>query len=56
MALTMLKLEETIDAAEGREIKRAMAVKMVLLGFKTKDICGLIGSLRCVCQQMEDYR
>ena len=32
----MLKLEEIIDAAEGREIKRAIAVKMVLLGFKTR--------------------
>jgi putative transposase len=42
MALTMLKLEEIIDAAEGREIKRAIAVKMVLLGFKTKDICDLL--------------
>jgi hypothetical protein len=38
----MLKLEEIIDAAEGREIKRAIAVKMVLLGFKTKDICDLL--------------
>ncbi len=42
MALIMLKLEEIIDAAEGREIKRAIAVKMVLLGFKTKDICDLL--------------
>ena len=38
----MLKLEEIIDAAEGREIKRAIAVKMLLLGFKTKDICDLL--------------
>ncbi len=38
----MLKLEEIIDSAEGREIKRAIAVKMVLLGFKTKDICDLL--------------
>ena len=38
----MLKLEEIIDAAEGREIKKAIAVKMVLLGFKTKDICDLL--------------
>ncbi len=38
----MLKLEEIIDAAEGREIKRAIAVKMILLGFKTKDICDLL--------------
>ena len=27
---------------EGREIKRAIAVKMVILGFKTKDICDLL--------------
>jgi len=33
-----MKLEEIIDAPEGREIKRALAVKMVRLGFKTKDI------------------
>lgn len=38
----MLKLEEIIDAPEGREIKRAIAVKMVILGFETKDICDLL--------------
>jgi putative transposase len=38
----MLKLEEIIDAPEGREIKRAIAVKMVILDFKTKDICDLL--------------
>ena len=38
----MLKLEEIIDSPEGREIKRALAVKMVLHGFKTKDICDLL--------------
>ncbi len=40
----MLKSEEIIDAAEGREIKRerAIAVKMVLLGFKTKGTCDLL--------------
>ncbi len=37
-----MKLEEIIDAPEGREIKRALAVKMVRLGFKTKDICDLL--------------
>ncbi len=37
----MLKFEEIIDAVEGREIERAIAVKMVILGFKTKDICDL---------------
>ena len=39
----MLKLKEIIDAAEGREIKKAIPVKMVSLGFKTKDICDLLG-------------
>lgn len=38
----MLKLEAIIDAPEGREIKRAIAVKMVVLGFKTKDICDVL--------------
>ena len=38
----MLKLEEIIDAAEGREIKRAIAVKMVILGLKIKDIGDLL--------------
>ena len=38
----MLKLEAIIDAPEGREIKRAIAVKMVMLGFKTKDICDVL--------------
>jgi len=31
----MLKLEEMIDVPEGREIKRVIAVKMIILGFKT---------------------
>mgnify|MGYP007050477027 CR=1 FL=1 len=39
--LITLKLEEIIDAAEGREIKIAIAAKMLMLEFKTKDICGL---------------
>ena len=39
----MLTLEVIIDAPEGREIKRAIAVKMVVLGFKTKDICDVLG-------------
>ena len=37
-----MELEEIIDAPEGREIKRALAVKMVRLDFKTKDICDLL--------------
>ncbi|MBF0121668.1 MAG: helix-turn-helix domain-containing protein, partial [Desulfobacterales bacterium] len=38
----MLKLEDIIDSKEGREIKRAIATKMVLQGFDTKDICKLL--------------
>ena len=38
----MLKLEEIIDVPEGREIKRAIAVKMIILGFKTQDICDVL--------------
>lgn len=38
----MSKLEDIIDVPEGREIKRVIAVKMVDLGFKTKDICDLL--------------
>lgn len=38
----MLTLEEMIDAKAGREIKRAVAVKMALQGFQTKDICELL--------------
>ncbi len=38
----MLTLEAMIEAKEGREIKRAVAVKMALQGFQTKDICELL--------------
>lgn len=38
----MLKLEEIIDAPEGREIKRALAIKMNMLGFTKKDICDVL--------------
>ena len=38
----MLKLEEMIDVPEGREIKRAIAVKMIILGFKAQDICDVL--------------
>jgi len=38
----MLKLEDIIDAKEGREIKRALAAKMVLEGFETHIICKLL--------------
>lgn len=39
----MLKLDEIIDFPEGRETKRAIAVKMVIQGFEVKDICSLLG-------------
>ena len=35
----MLTLKNIIDTGDSREIKRALAVKMVILGFKVKDIC-----------------
>ena len=38
----MLDLEDIIDAPEGLEIKRALAVKMILHDFKTKEICSLL--------------
>ena len=38
----MLTLEDIIDAPQGREIKRAIAVKMNALGFKTIDICEVL--------------
>ena len=37
-----MKLEDSIDSKEGREVKRAVAVKMVLLGFKTQEICDVL--------------
>jgi putative transposase len=39
----MLTLEEIIDFPEGRETKRAIAVKMIIQGFEVKDICSLLG-------------
>ncbi|MGC1951377.1 MAG: winged helix-turn-helix domain-containing protein [Gammaproteobacteria bacterium] len=41
--LAMLTLDDIIDVPEGREIKRAIAVKMNALGFKTTDICDALG-------------
>jgi len=38
----MLTIEEIIDSKEGKEIKRALAVKMFLTGFETNDICELL--------------
>ena len=38
----MLKLEDIIDAKEGRAIKRALAAKMVLEGFEISTICKLL--------------
>ena len=38
----MLRLEDIIDSKDGRELKRAIAVKMILQGFKTGDICDLL--------------
>lgn len=38
----MSSLDEMIDSPKGLEIKRALAVKMILQDFKTKDICTLL--------------
>lgn len=38
----MFDLEDIIGAPEGLEIKRALAVKMIIHNFKTKDICSLL--------------
>ncbi|MCK7580919.1 MAG: helix-turn-helix domain-containing protein [Chromatiales bacterium] len=38
----MFTLEGIIDSKAGREIKRAIAVKMVSQGFLTTDICDLL--------------
>jgi putative transposase len=36
-------MEDIIGSKEGREIRRALAAKMSLRGFSTKDICELLG-------------
>ena len=38
----MLNLDDIIDSLDGLEIKRALAVKMILHDFKVKDICNLL--------------
>lgn len=38
----MLSLDDIINLPAGIEIKRALAVKMTLYNFKTKDICALL--------------
>jgi putative transposase len=38
----MSSLEDIIDSSENLEVKRALAVKMIILGFKTEDICALL--------------
>jgi predicted transcriptional regulator len=38
----MFDLEDIIDAPEGLEIKRVLAVKMIIDDFKTKEICSLL--------------
>lgn len=39
----MLTLDEMMAFPEGREIKRVIAVKMIIQGFEVKDICSLLG-------------
>lgn len=38
----MSTLEDIIDSLENLEVKRALAVKMFIVGFKTNDICKLL--------------
>ena len=38
----MSVLDEMIDLPANREMKRVLAVKMILLDFKTEDICALL--------------
>ena len=38
----MLNLEDIINSPESLEVKRALAVKMILHDFKTKEICSLL--------------
>ncbi|MFO1434466.1 MAG: winged helix-turn-helix domain-containing protein [Candidatus Competibacteraceae bacterium] len=38
----MSNLDDMIDLPANREVKRALAVKMILFDFKTEDICGLL--------------
>lgn len=39
----MLKLDDIISSLKGLEVKRALAVKMMMQDFKTKEICELLG-------------
>ena len=38
----MSSLEDIIDSPENLEMKRALAVRMILFDFKTEDICALL--------------
>ncbi|MBK8536835.1 MAG: helix-turn-helix domain-containing protein [Candidatus Competibacteraceae bacterium] len=38
----MLNLDDIISSLEGLEIKRALAVQMLVHNFKTKEICALL--------------
>jgi putative transposase len=38
----MSSLDDMIDLPANREVKRALAVKMILFDFKTEDICALL--------------
>ena len=38
----MLSLEDIIDSPANLEVKRALAVKMIIFDFKTEDICALL--------------
>ena len=38
----MLNLDDIINSSENLEVKRALAVKMILHDFKTTDLCSLL--------------
>ena len=38
----MLSLKDIIDSPANLEMKRALAVRMILFDFKTEDICALL--------------
>ena len=40
--LAMSTLEDIIDSPENLEVKRALAVKMFILDYRTQDICKLL--------------
>jgi hypothetical protein len=44
----MSSLEDIIDLPANLEVKRALAIKMILFDFKTEDMCALLKVLKVV--------